>query len=706
MISNVFIDTREVNGVTCNLVVAVGIDNNGTIQYVPTTILFMQDHQLLNSILGSGLKCSIAYPQGCWPCLILNDASSVNTIQVSNVLDTITEIVPDLGNISPDIREAINEIFTSEGISGVDFTAMFASELMWRTAPDLHNGLPSLPAYYSPQFPETFNTMKDATAITTGVIKNNQNHFQTTPVDELFFEIPTHAALESYDGNYAYVLPSLEALGSEYPNDIMNSPEYRYACNGSQAMLDMVLGSQDNFVPEILDNERRYYEELTKWAAINAVQYGGMLDEETGAVYYDEITQNYLLELASLLYMKGHRHLTNMPINIVYDTQGKSDSMYDSDDSRYVWSVGTTKESVAQNAILALQHYLKKLSVDADSSYIIKAIIYIARWGERKIQYLVFDDLEDFPVFDLNAGFIAFGVVTEEERGIAAGAQNIELTPEQEKCLEVFNLNKEEAASLSYENALSNDYVQQFISSGTPLDSLLSSTAAELDNKAALGFGTKLQLLFLEIYAENQATPNAPLLSKFIGCIQPAQSAVPASAQQPEPQQQPQPEPVTQSEPASVGTSSVFGSVLQPAPQPQVQPQPQPTQQPQAQPAPQPQPQPQPQAQPASTVDESVIYRTPTLQNVANIVFNGKVIAQADLSLFSVGPDASQQFVRYTILEGTSHPTNNKDVPLGMIMAVVITSYRQALFGTAKNVQTMFESSKAYLAFREILLKC
>lgn len=235
---------------------------------------------------------------------------------------------------------------------------------------------------------------------------DNKTVFQSTCIDELFIEFPNRNALLNEEATPATYLPKLSDLCNPYGSyNIEDISQYREDIRFPESMYPMVEGTSEQNTFEIYDNEKKYYKCLIEWVQFNMKSSAvNEIDVSLSNPNIDRASQDYLEELAKLLYTKHWYHNLNIPI---FDEFNELDDVIASDNvvSDYVFrTTAVEKDAIKSgikdfsasgssrtNALEELVRYLKEASLTVGYGAYIQAIIQLARWGNRKPTCIIID---------------------------------------------------------------------------------------------------------------------------------------------------------------------------------------------------------------------------------------------------------------------------------------------------------------------------
>ena len=244
---------------------------------------------------------------------------------------------------------------------------------------------------------------------TMAAIPDNETKFQQSCTDELFIYLPAYEAMFNYlnaaedDTTQAQVrdlhtfMPQHADVSDPYG---VNASKYedpdtvqKMIDDGGQTyelLLKEIIGSADNNTEEIHSNEKRYYDALNTWMGVIATEEDGTDEGDICA-----IAQEYMHTLIETLYIWYWQHNKRVPLAI---ETGVGDN---ADESRYTFKSDDHQGNAPEDLI----KFLDRVAADTQQRDIYaKAVIQLARWGNRKPTAIVFDGYGK--CFDLNTGFV------------------------------------------------------------------------------------------------------------------------------------------------------------------------------------------------------------------------------------------------------------------------------------------------------------
>lgn len=232
----------------------------------------------------------------------------------------------------------------------------------------------------------------------------NVTLFQTACTDPLFLEIPSRNALLSFEGTTLnQFIPKASEVCMPYSD--ANAYSYQYKEKGvPKHLIPMIEGNPENNKLDIQENEKKYYDALVEWIEYNIKQEFNLQDSDLtdGNAVIDDISQEYLAELADHIYAWHWSHNKAMPVSFSPEDEDEKNenSRNDSVSSRYEFIYDeNTANGCIENAVVSLNAFLEDVSAKLGYKIYAEAIIKLARWGSRKPTALVF---EGYPViFDL-----------------------------------------------------------------------------------------------------------------------------------------------------------------------------------------------------------------------------------------------------------------------------------------------------------------
>lgn len=243
-------------------------------------------------------------------------------------------------------------------------------------------------------------------------IPDNETKFQPTCTSELFIKLPAYDAMFNYlskeeDDTEQQVLRDLHGFmptraevsdpygsnAAQYEDpdrveSMMNDSSQVY-----QNILKEIIGSDGNNTAEIHENEKRYYDSLCEWMGIIATDSDG---QDTGDLC--AISLEYLHTLVETLYIWYWQHNKRVPCNVIVShTSSDSDGLV-YDESKYEFKTEDHNGVATEDLI----QFLDRVSADLGREVYAKAIVQLARWGNRKPTKIVFDGYDK--CFNLNIG--------------------------------------------------------------------------------------------------------------------------------------------------------------------------------------------------------------------------------------------------------------------------------------------------------------
>ena len=151
---------------------------------------------------------------------------------------------------------------------------------------------------------------------------DNVTLYQHSCEDPLFIALPTLNQLSDEDLQYADIIPDRSMLCDPYTNPIYGT--YRYKEVTAPGSFDRILieGSADNNGKPLYDNEKKFHDALVSWIKYNINENPKL----QGGTVIDLVSQSFLRELISHLYMYHWGHNENMPvlINDSYNEESES----------------------------------------------------------------------------------------------------------------------------------------------------------------------------------------------------------------------------------------------------------------------------------------------------------------------------------------------------------------------------------------------
>lgn len=228
----------------------------------------------------------------------------------------------------------------------------------------------------------------------------NETLRQETCTDKLFIELPSYYELISEDESAVFnKLPVKDQICTLYTDARMYTLQYESACRDNKQKLLEVIGDSKNNTLEIFDNEKEFYDAVINWVNTN------MQNADTKVI--DADTQHYLYLLIYQMYILNWGHNKRVPLRMLPETSSRNEDNLDSDGaSRFIMRGECTP---GDNACMSLREFITDNVAAYGHEILVKILIQLCRWGDRKPSCLVVgtdkDDLSD-KVFDLNEGEI------------------------------------------------------------------------------------------------------------------------------------------------------------------------------------------------------------------------------------------------------------------------------------------------------------
>lgn len=334
--------------------------------------------------------------------------------------------------------------------------------------------------------------------------EENKTLFQKKETDELFIKLPDSQVLLNAIENDTLdeLMPKFGEVAMPFPKgSAAYTPFYKE--NSSyipESEYPLIEGDPKNNSLGIQDNEKTFYDAMNEWCQYCIRQEFGQDIELTdeSKVILDRNSQKYLIELANTLYIWYWRHNKNVPSSISVGTDDSDDAegaSSDSVDSKYEYSVKAGEEGNASyiNALISLDEFLDRVSIELGYKVYLEAIIKLARWGTRKCTALVF---KDYPyTFELGTGS------SEDNIGLISDYDLVTLDGGKHKSIEfAFKANN---PIMDKKYLLSHDYKQKLLAA--PVGVAFTSTLKRRSDNKELKAPVYISMIDLvtEIYANN-----------------------------------------------------------------------------------------------------------------------------------------------------------------------------------------------------------
>lgn len=250
--------------------------------------------------------------------------------------------------------------------------------------------------------------------------EDNVTVFQNTATDTLFIELPNRNQFLQDEFNIMSIMPAVSDLCEPYRGiPIDDITLYKSDERISPTHYRLFEGEASNNTCEIFENEKLYYDSLIEWVKFNMKNAAlGDIDVSPSNPNLDKISQNYLEELAKVLYTRHWYHNINIPIYNPME-QDEDDDMLEMVSDSNVVSDYKFRPSLEErdrikggimeidlvsskrvNALERLVDFLSEASLSVGYIAYIQAIIQLARWGDRKPSNIIIDGYS--LVFSLN----------------------------------------------------------------------------------------------------------------------------------------------------------------------------------------------------------------------------------------------------------------------------------------------------------------
>lgn len=223
---------------------------------------------------------------------------------------------------------------------------------------------------------------------------NNVTVYQHACEDPLFIALPTLQQLSDEDLKYSEIIPARRELCDPYTNQVLYTYRYKDIVAPGSFEQRLVEGSSDNNKTELYPNEVKFHDALDTWIKYNINENPRL----QGGTVIDAVSQSFLRELISYLYMYHWGHLENMPVSINDSYDEESESF----DSRYMFADIEGRGRIGSNAILSLLSFVSDASAAIGYTVYVDTIIQLCRWGTRKPTRILIDGYDQF--FNLGKG--------------------------------------------------------------------------------------------------------------------------------------------------------------------------------------------------------------------------------------------------------------------------------------------------------------
>lgn len=223
-------------------------------------------------------------------------------------------------------------------------------------------------------------------AITSIAPAENYTRFQNAETDTLFIEIPSRGEVADADSVVA-LIPKQDEVCKPYNDPAAFSADYKNK-GLPKYLIAQIEGAKSNNTAELFDNEKMYYTALDEWVHFNMREEFG--DADGGVI--DKLSEGYLLQLISSIYIWHWRHNPRVPKGI--DITSDDDDDAADIGSAYIFAAEQGKDAPDFNAVIILQEFLKEASTVLGYKVYLDALVQIARWGSRKQTAIVFEDYD------------------------------------------------------------------------------------------------------------------------------------------------------------------------------------------------------------------------------------------------------------------------------------------------------------------------
>lgn len=378
--------------------ILIGYRADGEEAYTTMNIFSMND---LLSKLRTDYAVKVAvFQENTTPVLVVPDET--NSVDVSAVQQVLyctfdcNAAAQDVTAVMKRLVGAITPQLNGDTELAKLIVSMCKLQYAWEKTGEIQSALFLNAADYDKDFREltieSVNTInaRFSNALAAINVADNSTVFQETCTSKLFIEIPSRTELDMAQDIHD-LMPVFDELCKPYSVVAATKPGYASAFAGNQGMLHDIEGDRSNNTFKIFDNEREYYDALCQWVKYNMKEQYGTADGDV----IDMLSEKYLAELITTLYMLHWRHSDNVPDEI-------DDSASDDLDceSRYLFF---GKENTV-NGVIVLLEFLKEVSAEIGYKAYVDAVIQIARWGARKPTAIVFDGVAR--EFNLGLGMV------------------------------------------------------------------------------------------------------------------------------------------------------------------------------------------------------------------------------------------------------------------------------------------------------------
>lgn len=240
-----------------------------------------------------------------------------------------------------------------------------------------------------------------------------ENKFQKECTDTLMFRLPSREEMENEDIKTSEIMPERVQICEPYKYP--DAYDVYYDKASSRVPKDyypMIEGNHANNLLPIQDNEKEFYEVLTKWILNNLkIVYAEKLDSmDEKDFVLDATTESYLNMLIERVYRWHWGHSEHVPEKRKEDLNDNTEDENDgTEKSNYIFSRKPGNEDKPVYAAYeSLRNFLRQASMQLSYKVYAEALIKIARWGTRKPTALAFEDYNY--TFDLCKGIIGTSV--------------------------------------------------------------------------------------------------------------------------------------------------------------------------------------------------------------------------------------------------------------------------------------------------------
>lgn len=222
----------------------------------------------------------------------------------------------------------------------------------------------------------------------------NVTVFQNVCTDPLFIEIPSRMKLLDDSISLSSMLPERKEVCEPYTDPAAYTPDYKTSGVPSY-LYPMIEGNRENNGLPVQENEEKYYTALMDWVSYNVKEEFGRADGKI----IDALSQAYLRELLSILYVWHWGHNPCVPSEVLPD-EDDVDNL--SISSKYVFKNVPGQSMPKNNAVLSMLNFVNQASLALGYEVYPRAVIQLARWGDRKPTCLQFEGFD--VVFNLGTG--------------------------------------------------------------------------------------------------------------------------------------------------------------------------------------------------------------------------------------------------------------------------------------------------------------